>query len=64
MYLFCTVIGVYVPHVIIEMSYNDSFNVNTKRFKHEKGRNGNIWLPTRALLQVIEEFRNGDVMKI
>jgi hypothetical protein len=33
MYLFCTIIGVYVPHVIIEMSYNDSFNVEKSKKK-------------------------------
>lgn len=27
MYLFCTVIEVYVPYLIIEMSYNDIFRV-------------------------------------
>ena len=36
MYLFCTIIGINVPDEIIEMSYNDSFSVIAKRFKHEK----------------------------
>jgi hypothetical protein len=48
MYLFCTVIWVYVPDEIAEFTYNDTFSVNAKRFKHEKGENERYCLPTQV----------------